>query len=79
MLLNQVLGCAETLLAHDGNASVMPIQTSCQHHELMIYVQSSQSLEGTVSALAVTAGPRIGNTNRSLDMLVVSTTEAWTC
>lgn len=29
MLLNQVLGCAETLLAHDGNTSVMPIQTSC--------------------------------------------------
>ena len=36
MLLDQISGCAKTLLAHDGNAFVTPSQTFCQHYELMI-------------------------------------------
>ncbi len=40
---------------------------------------SSESLEGTVSMPAVTPGPRVGITNRSIDELAVITTEALTC
>lgn len=45
----------------------------------MRYSCSSESLEGTVSVLAVTVGPCVGHTARRVDMLAVIETEALTC